>query len=172
MRAVLALAVALASALVSAGCGYRFAASGDPLPEGVNRVRAPLFTNRTQEPGLETVFTQALRGELMRAGISTSANAESELQGELLNVWGGPTILTTPSVQGEVSTLASYRVFAVVRLRLVTNGRVLKEADVSGSEDYLPGQDLLRAEANRQAALQRLADRLMREGYDRLRVRG
>ena len=70
-------------------------------------------------------------------------------------------------------TLASYRIVVTARLRLTKGGRVLSEATVSGAEDYLPGPasapaDVLFPEAQRQAALQRLADVLMRDGYERL----
>lgn len=165
-------AAVIALLLWGSGCGYRFAAGGDPLPDGVTAVRSPIFANHTPEPGLETVFTRSLRTELMRSGVSTSDDAAAEITGELINVWGGPTILTTPQVPGEAPTLASYRVFAIVRVRLLKSGQVLREAEVSGAEDYLPGQEILRTEANRQEALRRLADRLMRDAYDRLRVRG
>ena len=56
-----------------------------------------------------------------------------------------------------------------MRLRLVKEGQVLSETVVSGTEDYLQGRgNVLEAEANRQAALARLAETLMRDGYDRL----
>ena len=49
------------------------------------------------------------------------------------------------------------------------DGQVLKETVIAGTEDYLLGTgDILEAEANRQAALDRLAEVLMRDGYDRL----
>jgi hypothetical protein len=170
-----ARALALVIAVVALGqarCGYRFAAGGGTLPENVTHVRAPVFANHTAEPGLEVIFTRALRRELMQSGVQSDPAAEAELRGEILSVWGGPTILTTASADGGEPRLASYRIFASAKLALVRNGRLLGEANVSGSEDYLPGfEDILRSDANRQAALQRLADRLMREGYDQMRVR-
>jgi hypothetical protein len=47
---------------------------------------------------------------------------------------------------------------------------VLAQAVVTGDEDVLsaPGGDVLLTEANRQAGLRRLADSMMREGYERL----
>lgn len=167
LRTVLAALV-----LCLSSCGYRFAAGGGGLPEGITRVTSPIFFNHTAEPGLEVVFTRALREQLMRSGIKTGATgAEAELQGEVLNVWGGPTILTTPLTQGEIPALASYRIWASAKLRLVKDGRVLADLDVVGSEDFLPGVDILESEQNRQAALHRLAERLMLEGFDRLAPR-
>ena len=160
-----------ALALGQARCGYRFAAGGGSLPENVTRLRAPVFANHTAEPGLEVIFTRALRRELIQSGVQSDPASDAELRGEILSVWGGPTILTTARDGGEPK-LASYRIFASAKLTLVRAGRVLGEANVSGSEDYLPGfEDILRSDANRQAALQRLADRLVREGYDQMRAR-
>ncbi len=158
--------------LLCASCGYRFGAGGGGLPDGVTRVVSPVFHNNTAEPGLEVIFTRALREQLMRSGVRTAASGPApELRGEVLAVWGGPTILTTPIRQGETPTLASYRIWASAKLRLVEGERVLAETDIVGSEDYLPGQDILDSERNRQAALHRLAERLMTDGFDRLSPR-
>lgn len=157
---------ALAAAVLLAGCGYRFAAGPGVLPGDVRAVRAPIFSNQTAEPGLEVVFTRALRQELQHAGVGYAAESDAEIRGEVLNVWGGPTILTG------TGRLASYRIFASARLQLVKGGAVLAQTDVTGSEDYLPGfEDIQLSEANREAALRRLAERLMREAYERLATR-
>lgn len=163
--------------LTASSCAYRFAAVGS-LPENIQRVRAPVFINHTPEPGMEALFVTALRNELSRVGVRADADAEAELLGEVLGVWGGPTILSTPDVEaGQTQALlASYRIFASVRLRLLRGGQTLGQVDVVGSEDFLPGRiglsgDILVTESNRQAALHRLSDRLMREALDRMQTR-
>jgi hypothetical protein len=159
--------VAWAVLVMGLGCGYRFVPRDGTLPEGVRAVCAPIFRNDTPEPGLETLFTRAFRQELVRAGTLGGGEAcDSTLEGVVLFVGSSPTIVTEPE-QG--SRLASYRATAVVLLKLSKDGRVLAETSVSGTEDYLPGSgDVLEAEANRQAALHRLSETLMREGYERL----
>jgi hypothetical protein len=172
-------AMARVSAVVAAvlvaglGCGYRFVPRDATLPEGVRSVCAPIFLNETPEPGLEALFTRALRQELGRAGtLGDGAACEARLEGVVTGVYSSPTILTEPTIengQERPPQLASYRAFAEARLRLMKDGRVLAETTVSGTEDYLPGSgDVLEAEANRQAALHRLSETLMREGYERL----
>ncbi len=161
--------------LLSLSCAYRFAAAGG-LPEGVTRVRAPVFINHTAEPGIEALFAQSLREQLAQTGVRADAGAEAELLGEVLGVWGGPTILTTPTPQQPAPVLASYRLFASVRLRLLRGGNTLGAVEVVGSEDFLPGRiggsgDILVTESNRQAALHRLSERLMREALDRMQPR-
>jgi hypothetical protein len=148
------------------GCGYRFTAGGAELPGGVKEVCAPLFVNRTAEPGLELAFTQSFRSQLIRVGrLASTCNAN--VKGELVNVWGGPTVFTSTGNQ-----LASYRVFATVHVQLVQADKVLADATVTGAEDYLPSletaQDVLQVEANRQAALRRLSETLARDAYEKL----
>lgn len=155
------------------GCGYRFVARDTTLPEGVRSVCAPIFLNETAEPGLETLFTRALRQELVRSGtLGDGAVCEARLEGVVTGVSNQPTIVTEPTTENGQTIppqLASYRAFTAVRLRLLKDERVLAETTVSGTEDYLPGSgDVLEAEANRQAALHRLSETLMREGYERL----
>ncbi len=184
-------ALVLTSALVSR-CGYRFAAGGAPLPEGIREVYAPVFVNRTgsnpitrlgetyraaNEPGVEAIFTQAFREQLLRAGVAGSPNSEARIEGEILSVDTGPTVLTVGSL------LASYRVSARLRLRLVKNSRPLSTIDVTGFEDFIPSRevavlpdgssqivegDVLRTETNRMSAIKRLAETMTRDGYDRL----
>lgn len=151
------------------GCGYRFAAPGGALPEGVRSVQAQMFDNRTAEPAAEVLFTEAFREQLSRAGVLAGDEAEANVEGSLEGVSGSP-ILASVSLNGVVK-LPTYRLNASVRLRLLKSGRLLAEAVVSGAEDYLSGADLLLTEANRQAALRRLAESMMREGYERLASR-
>jgi hypothetical protein len=143
----------------SAGCGYRFVDKGEGLPQGVTSLCAPVFTNETPEPTLETLFTRFLRQELTRVGkLAEGTTCDGRLEGTVLSVWNSPTIAGN-----------YFRIFATARLRLVKDGQVLKETHVSGTEDYLLGTgDILEAETNRQAALDRLAEVLMHDGFDRL----
>lgn len=166
-------AVAWAVLVMGLGCGYRFVPRDGTLPEGVRAVCAPMFRNDTPEPGLETLFTRAFRHELVRAGtLGGGAVCDSNLEGVVMFVGSSPTIVTEPIIENgreRGPQLASYRASAAVNLKLTKDGRVLAETSVSGTEDYLPGSgDVLEAEANRQAALHRLSETLMREGYERL----
>ena len=128
------------------------------MPENPTRVCAPVFLNRTYEPGVETLFTQAFREQLALAGRLASKNCEAVVKGQVESLTGAQTM----------TELAGYRVTASVRLQLVKNDRVLSEAVVTLGEEYLPGADVLLTESQRQAALQRLAQNLMRHGYQQL----
>jgi hypothetical protein len=145
------------------GCGYRFTSRAAGLPEGVRSVCAPIFRNDTSEPALEVLFTRTFRQELARAGVLGSGTCEATIEGVVVSVSSYPTLI-------------NYRASATVVVRLLKDGRVLSETTVAGNDDFLTGQagvpvDVLEAESNRQAALQRLAETLMREAYDRLATR-
>jgi hypothetical protein len=144
---------------VASGCGYRFVGRDSGLPEGVDGICAPVFLNETPEPTLETLFTRHLRQELTRVGrLSAGSNCATRIEGAVVGVWTSPTI-----------TGNYFRVSLTARLRLVRDGQQVNETVVSGTEDYLQGTgDILEAEANRQAAMDRLAEVLMHDGYDRL----
>jgi hypothetical protein len=137
------------------GCGYRFTARGAGLPEQVTHVCVPLFSNRTDEPVVETLFTQALREELLRAGRLGSRNCDAVIEGEIQTVTSAQTM----------TELASYRLSASVRLRLRKGDRLLSETLVQGGEEFLRGADILLTDSQRQAAFYRLAPRLMSDGY-------
>jgi outer membrane lipopolysaccharide assembly protein LptE/RlpB len=165
----LKLRLPLLLGLLLTACGYRFAAPGGALPEGIRSVAAPVFDNHTAEPAAEVLFTQAFREQLGRAGVLGGDAAEANVQGSLDAV-SDAAILASISLDG-VARLPTYRINAVAKLKLLKEGRVVALAVVTGSEDYLSGADLLLTEANRQAALRRLAETMMREGYERLASR-
>ncbi len=147
-------------------CGYRFAA-GRSLPGEVRTVEVPMFRNATAEPGAEASFALALRDVLALEGLLAKESADAQAQGEVLSVSNAPSVVVP--IDGGYS-LATYRVEAAARLRLIKDGHVVGETEVSGAEDYLPGVDLLQTEAARRAATQRLAVSLMREALRKLRA--
>ena len=155
--------------LLLTSCGYRFTAPGGALPHGVRAVQIPVMANVTPEPSAETYFTQALREHALRAGTLGGEAAEASIVGTVLGV-SAALMLVTPGT----SIPPTYRLTATVELRLVRNGVVLAQTQVSGEEDVVPGpassadRVIAQTESNRQAALRRVADALMKEGYERL----
>lgn len=149
------------------GCGYRFTSGGAALPEGIRQVYAPVFVNKTPEPGLEAIFTQAMREQLVRAGVAGDSSSQAQLLGEVRAVSGAGAIVTIKN------TLASYRLNAQIAIKLRNKGADVPNSAVvvDGQEDYLPGKNVLESEANRNAALRRLSESLVRDAYDRLATR-
>lgn len=154
-------------ALLASGCGYHFAARGDALPTEGKHVFAPTFANDTSEPGLEAAFTNAFREQLADAHLAGERDAPVKALGTVGGLSGGPGQVFTDQ-RGVVTQLASYTVAVNACVRLVEGEKVLAHTCVSGSEDYAPGLDALQVEAARRIALQRLAQRLMREAFEQL----
>jgi len=160
-------ALAVTVCLAALGCGYHFTASGAGFPQGIHKVFAPVIVNRTTEPGLEGPFTEALREQLARGGYLGGEGSEGRLEGELLSVTAGVAQLA-PGTSGALT----YRLSALLRVRLYREKTLLAQIDVSGSEDYLPAlrPDVLTTEANRQAAIRRLASALATDAVARLQT--
>lgn len=151
--------------LAAPACGYRFVAPGGGLPQGVRRVCAPVLANRTAEPAAEALFTSAVRRQLLRAGVAAEGGCDATVRGQVLRVGSGVGVLLGAKA-------ATYRATAALQLSLVEGERTLGEVTLEASEDYLPGADPVQSEANRDAALRRLADELAREAWDTLASQG
>lgn len=175
MYACKLIQIGTVAALAVCSCGYRFTAGGSPLPEGIHSVCAPLLANKTAEPGLEAVFTEALRERLERSGVLGGADCDGRIEGEIVALGGAPVVL------GASGGPASYRLVGTAHLKLLRGPKAVNDIQVTGTEDYLPaaavltptgallgGGDVLTTEANRQAALHRLAREMMHDGYVRL----
>lgn len=149
--------------LLLSSCGYRFTAPNASLPGGVRAVQVPFFINRTAEPGAEMPFTQAARDQLDRAGRLGGPESEGLLEGTILGVSSGP-ILSAPTLPRQ----PVFRMSATLSLTLKKNGQAVAGTTVSISEEFPSAADVLLTEANRAAALRRVADAAVREGLERL----
>lgn len=77
--------VLIVGGVLGAGCSsYQFGQHKRALPGGYDRIAIPTFSNKTQEVGIETYFTEFLRMEFERSGLAkvTSKNdAQVVLEG-------------------------------------------------------------------------------------------
>lgn len=140
------------------GCGYRFTVGGPSLKGNPASVSVPMMVNKTAEPGAETFFTQSLRSQLSRRGRLGTSQSPGRIEGEIQSIYSNQAL----------TDVAAYRVYATVKLRASVDNQVVGEAYVSSSEDFLPGADILVTENNRQAALIRLSQRMMEDGWGQL----
>lgn len=158
----LGAAAALLLATAGAGCGYRFIGPGGQLPGGVRSVCAPMLANLTAQPAAQTVFSRSLSAAVAERGLSRAgASCDATLEGALVSLSYGTGLLGPDNVP-------TFRVDASLRLTLRKGDAVLGAVQVSRSEDLLNEADVLAAEANFEAALQRLADDLARDAMAQL----
>ncbi len=143
--------------VLAAGCGYTAARSG-PSP-----LRVSSFRNSTAQVEAGGLFASALREEVEARGRLSETEGPT-LQGELLAVRSAPSAISAAGA-------AAFRLDADVVLRVVEPaGNVSYEDRGSFGEDYLVGVDVLGTEANRRAALRRLAKAASRELMQRYEV--
>jgi hypothetical protein len=122
-------------------------------------VRVAAVRNDTAQAEAGGIFASAIRSELAgRARLDPDGSSSPELVLELLALRSIPT---TSAGEGA----ASFRLDADLKLNVGT-----WEDRVHGSEDYLAGMDVLGTEANRRAALRRLARTAAREAIDRYEI--
>ena len=136
------------------GCGYA------PVRRAAARgVRVGAVRNATAQAEAGGVFASAVRSELSGRGQLDGDGADSpELIVEVLALQSVPT-----SSAGEGA--ASYRLDADLKLDVGT-----WQDRFRASEDYIAGMDVLGTEANRRAALRRLARNAMRDAIERYDV--
>ncbi len=160
-----------AAVLLTASCGYRFSASGGPLPGGVKSIDVPVLANQTTEPGVEGLLTAEIRHRLDQLGYGESSGDRAVLLGTVVGtaavpvapkVSNPPTVGNPTGAGYSINDPGIYLVSLAVSARLERGGELLWQADnVSMSERYLPADDLATMEANRRTALQRLTRELV-----------
>jgi hypothetical protein len=145
-------ALALAAALLAAGCGYgftqRYVARG-----GAERIHVRPFENLSTEPGLGAAVTAALRTELARRGAEAGKGVLATIEGQALASEPVPT-----SGGG-----ATWRIAIEVRARLLDGEAAVAEHVFRRETDYVGGADALESEGRRALALRRLATEAARE---------
>jgi outer membrane lipopolysaccharide assembly protein LptE/RlpB len=85
--------------LVLAGCGYQLSGRARTIPENLQRISVPMFTNATTVPGLEQLITKAVRTQLQRDGrvrLGTDASSATQLRGDVTR-YGLAVLATDPS---------------------------------------------------------------------------
>lgn len=123
-------------------------------------LRVAEVRNDTAQAEAGGIFAAELRRELSGRGrLEPEGSAAPELVAELIY------LRSVPSGVGAEGGAASYRINAELRLKAGDY-----HDGVAGGEDYLTGVDVLGTEANRRAALRRLARALAAEAIERLEV--
>ncbi|TMB09150.1 MAG: hypothetical protein E6J66_15305 [Deltaproteobacteria bacterium] len=141
--------------LAMLGCGYA-PVRGRAQPG----LRVGAVRNATAQAEAGGIFAAELRRELAGRGrLAPDGSGAPELAAELL------MLRSLPSGAGAEGGATSYRLDAQLRVHAGDYADT-----VSGGEDFLTGVDVLGTEANRRAALRRLARGLAVEAIERYEV--
>jgi outer membrane lipopolysaccharide assembly protein LptE/RlpB len=156
----------VALTLFVCACGYRFPGGGG-LPGGIDTVFIPLFTNRSNEIGVENIITDDLTNEfiLQRKGALADENkADGVLSGVIVSV-----LTRTISQTGEGASVER-EVVVTVGLKLTDKDGQLTWAvqRLSGREPYDVGNNSIETNRRRRDAIEILSTRLAEKIYNRL----
>lgn len=158
--AILILALALG------GCGYGFRGTVSYLPPEIKTVAIPFLTNRTGEPNLDVILTQALIREFNRSKLlklTRAGRADVVLNGTINSLSEGAVAYedirtalqrrVTISVAGELRATADNKVF-------------WKNRAISEGQDYDVASDPGTTERNREEAISTLVRNLAEKIHD------
>ncbi|MFQ5697734.1 MAG: LPS assembly lipoprotein LptE [Myxococcota bacterium] len=156
VRALLAWGVA--SLVLLVGCGYRplaapRAADGSPL-----RIELQSFENRSREPGLEALISQALAEEITRRGLrpvygSGDPPAQLRLSGRIREVQARASAFSSAGLALEYELSVGLD----VSLSRVGGDLVWRHRDLRLLERYSASADPQAQASNREQALRRMA---------------
>jgi outer membrane lipopolysaccharide assembly protein LptE/RlpB len=127
---VLALAVTI---LGLGACGYSFRGT---LPSHIHTVAVPIFLNRTQEPGVDSIITNAVAQAFATNGrlrVVRSADADAILDGEIMSY------SVSPIAYDQSLNIQLYRLVVVLNLRMRDMQRktvLFQQAGVTEQADF------------------------------------
>jgi len=120
-------------ALTLAGCGYSFQGT---LPPHINTVAVPMFLNRTSQPGVEGIITNAVVHAFATNGrlrVVRTADADAVLNGEVTSYSVGPIAFD------QSLGIQEYRLVVTLNLRMQDVRRnvvIFQQNGVSEQADF------------------------------------
>jgi len=150
------------------GCGYHFIDTENSPPSGINNICIPIFINKTREPGIETPFTNSLINEFItrkKIDIVASDKADAIVKGIIKSF-----NLASISYQRN-DVVQEYRVTIVMEVTLIRNdnGEIIwKDRNLRETGEYRVDTNVAAAEANKDAAIIDLANKISEEIHNRI----
>ena len=159
--------ILVACLLLLTSCGYRFAGS-EELPQGVERLFIQLLDNKTTEPGIEVVVTNALKNEFIRKfrGVLVDREvAEAILSGAVVGIR-----TETVARRGPLTALErSVSMTIDLKLKTPGNERIWFARGITRDDTYsVVSGDKEITEQNKRNALIDLAERIAEISFYRL----
>jgi len=139
-----------------AGCGYQLSGHTGPVPANLQQISVPMFRNTTAVPGLERLFTAAVREQFLRDGrvrVATDAGAPALLRGEVRRYQ--LQVLATDRADFAVE----YRVESEVHITVEDRrqGQIMLDQPVVVNAEYVLSERVVPTEIARERALQEIA---------------
>ncbi|MCL4233453.1 MAG: hypothetical protein KJ042_02925 [Deltaproteobacteria bacterium] len=153
--------------VAATACGYGREARGVNLEPSIHRVAIPVFRNDTYEAGLESVVTDAIRGEFLLHRFVELANVE-DADAVLVGVIR--KFNTKPISFSRSDFAVEYRASMQVHVKIVLpDGRVIwNDRNIAQIADYQAPPDIFESEANKKSAIRSIADRMADDLHARI----
>lgn len=140
-----------------AACGYRFVGQETNLPGDIKTLAIPLFANQTDQLGLESEITQALRERFIsskRLVIREEKSADLLLKGKVKSF-----NTTSVAVTKGLLVTSGYRAMITIEITLkrLQDGQVLWKDEMSEGWNYPVGADLMQTDYNKKEAIRQIA---------------
>lgn len=147
-------------------CGYHLRGGETSLPPEIRSIAIPIFANRTNQTGIEALFTEALLEKFVsskRLPVTTQTSADSLLTGTIKSFTAFPVAVTTST---QVST--EYRATVTVEFTFKDQkeGRVLYREEMSDWRNYPVESDLNATEQNKREAIRQISALLAERMYE------
>ena len=173
---------------LGSGCAYKLSSQTSSLPGNVKVIQIPLFKNDSNEVGVETYFTNALKTEAIRSKIVQVKNDESDVEAVLQGRIRDITVIADESVIEAKNTsylptenvlATQYKVTATIVLELkrrnstdlLYSGQFVQTLNYSAPQITLPvintANSLYNESAKRQT-LDAISKELMQAAFDRM----
>lgn len=154
--------------LTIAGCGYHLAGTGSSLPPDVKRIVIPQFSNKTLRPDIENQFTNALLDEFVK-GKKVAVVGEGEADAVVRGVI--TSFEATPISYKSGDVIQEYRVTVRLEVSLIKKADesvIWKDKNVTYFTEYNNDPDVAVSEANRDAAIRKIAADVARQLYSNI----
>ncbi len=152
----------------SLGCGYHFLGKGKGTLGGIKTIAIPYFINKTYEPGIDRIFTDALVNEFVESRefvLTTEDRADVVMRG-MVKSFEGKTIS-----HNQKDRALEYRVAVTLEFSAEerTTGKVIwRDRNITHNEEYRVNTDIAVTEFNKDEAIKRLAAELAERIHDNL----
>ena len=158
----------LLGTLLLAGCGYQVRGRETNLAPEIHSLAIPIFSNRTDQTGIESDVAQALAAKFIstkQLSVTTRSSADALLSGTVVSFSATPVAVATST---RVST--EYRATIVVEFTFQTlrEGKVLFREVVSEWRNYEVVSDLNATELNKREAIRRISVLLAERVHERI----
>ena len=160
--------IALACALTFSACGYHLAGTVSSLPPDVKKIAIPQFSNKTLRPDIENQFTNSLLDEFAK-GKKVEVVGENDADAVVKGVI--TSFENTPISYKGGDVIQEYRVTVRLEVSLTKKADesvIWKDKNISYFSEYKNDPDVAIAEANRDAAIRKIAVDIARQLYSNI----